>query len=72
VLSITKSKAFFSFPAEGGILAWQRKLRYKKRCDLFMYNIEELHELFGSVSYKKIEFQKIGRDFFVTIFMEFQ
>jgi 2-polyprenyl-3-methyl-5-hydroxy-6-metoxy-1,4-benzoquinol methylase len=70
VLSITRSKAFFSFPADGGILAWQRKLRYKKRCNLFMYEIEKLYKVFTGVSYKKIEFEKIARDFFVTVFME--
>ena len=31
VLSITKLKAFFSFPVDAGMLAWQRKLRYKKK-----------------------------------------
>ena len=72
VLSITKSKAFFSFPADGGILAWQRKLRYKRRCDLFMYSIEELRELFADMNYKSIESERIGRDFFITIFMESQ
>src|SRR5579863_241715 len=37
VLSLTRSKAFFSFPVEGGVLGWQRKLRYRDRCDLFLY-----------------------------------
>lgn len=70
VLSITKSKAFFSFPADGGILAWQRKLRYKRRCDLFMYSNEELRGLFANMNYKSIESEKIGRDFFISIFVE--
>src|ERR1700733_12250988 len=35
VLSLTASKAFFSFPTAGGLLAWQRQVRYRKRCDLF-------------------------------------
>ncbi len=69
VLSITKVKAFFSFPKKGGVLAWQRKLRYKKKCDLFMYSINQLYSLFGNMNYKKIEVQKIGRDFFVIISM---
>ncbi|MBU4305744.1 MAG: methyltransferase domain-containing protein [Candidatus Omnitrophica bacterium] len=70
VLSITKAKAFFSFPVEGGVLAWQRKLRYKKKCNLFMYNIEQLHELFANLNYKKLEVEKISRDLFVTVYME--
>src|SRR4029077_14902017 len=47
VLSLTTSKAFFSFPASGGLLAWQRKLRYKSRCDLFLYSEPQLRELFA-------------------------
>ena len=42
VLSLTRSKAFFSFPVAGGILGWQRQMRYKKRCDLFLYTEEQL------------------------------
>lgn len=70
VLSVTMSKAFFSFPADGGILAWQRKLRYEKRCDLFMYSAEELKKLFSDIGNMKIEIEKINRDFFVTVFLQ--
>lgn len=68
VLSITKSKAFFSFPVGEGILAWQRKLRYKKRCDLFMYKMEQLQSLFEKTNCK-FEVENISRDFFVTVYM---
>lgn len=67
VLSITKSKAFFSFPVDGGMLAWQRKLRYKKKCDLLMYNIEQLDNLFKGINFKQIAILKVSRDFFVTV-----
>jgi len=70
VSSITNSKAFFSFPVNSGFLAWQRKIRYKKKCDLFMYNIEQLHGLFRNIICRKIDFDQIYRDFFVTIFIE--
>ncbi len=70
VLSITKSKVFFSFPLDKGILAWQRKLRYKKRCDLFMYNAEQLQRLFDEMNCKRVEIEKISRDFFVTVYIE--
>ncbi|MBI4843154.1 MAG: methyltransferase domain-containing protein [Nitrospirae bacterium] len=66
VLSITGSKAFFSFPVDGGMLAWQRKLRYKKRCELYMYTRERLHALFSSAGCGSFEVEKISRDFFVT------
>jgi 2-polyprenyl-3-methyl-5-hydroxy-6-metoxy-1,4-benzoquinol methylase len=69
VLSVTKSKAFFSFPADGGILAWQRKLRYKSRCPLYMYSLPQLHQLFSSVSSDRVRVEPIARDYFVTVHM---
>ncbi len=68
VLSLTKEKAFFSFPVEGGILAWQRKQRYKKRCQLFLYNRAQLDALFSGRKCKRFEIEKISRDFFVTVY----
>jgi len=35
VLRVCRGKAFFSFPADGGPLAWQRRLRYRNRCPLY-------------------------------------
>jgi ubiquinone/menaquinone biosynthesis C-methylase UbiE len=70
VLSITKGRAFFSFPADGGILAWQRRQRYKKRCKLFLYTAEELKRIFEESGCRRFEIQKISRDFFVTAFVE--
>lgn len=69
-LSATRSKAFFSFPSEGGILAFQRKLRYQSRCDLFMYDIRQLNNLFKGQRARDVQIEKISRDFFVTVFME--
>ena len=69
VLSVTKSKAFFSFPADGGILAWQRKLRYKSRCPLYMYSLPQLHQLFSSVGSDRVRVEPIARDYFVTVHM---
>jgi 2-polyprenyl-3-methyl-5-hydroxy-6-metoxy-1,4-benzoquinol methylase len=69
VLVYTKTLAFFSFPADGGILAWQRKLRYKKRCNLYMYNIKQVENLFKGLPCKKVEIEKISRDFLVKVFM---
>jgi SAM-dependent methyltransferase len=70
VLSITKAKAFFSFPVDHGILAWQRRLRYKWKCDLFMYNREQLNELFGDMGHAEIEVEQVSRDFLVTVRIE--
>jgi len=66
-LAVTKSKAFFSFPAEGGLLAWQRKLRYRRRCDLYMYRGEQLERLFAATEPARVRIEKIERDYFVTV-----
>jgi 2-polyprenyl-3-methyl-5-hydroxy-6-metoxy-1,4-benzoquinol methylase len=70
VISITVSKAFFSFPSDSGLLAWQRKIRYKKRCDLFMYNASSLYELFSPVQCKNVLIEKISRDYFTTVIIK--
>lgn len=66
VLSLARRRAFFSFPADGGVLAWQRKLRYRSRCDLFMYTEPQLKALFSSFPGVKAAIEPIARDFFVT------
>jgi SAM-dependent methyltransferase len=67
VLSVTASRAFFSFPAEGGFLAWQRRLRYRRRCDLYLYGRPRLEELFRLAEPAAVEIERIERDFFVTV-----
>jgi 2-polyprenyl-3-methyl-5-hydroxy-6-metoxy-1,4-benzoquinol methylase len=67
VLSLTRSKAFFSFPVAGGILGWQRKMRYQKRCDLYLYTEEQLRRMFAKFSEAKATIEPISRDFFVTL-----
>lgn len=67
VLSLTRQKAFFSFPVSGGILGWQRKKRYEKRCDLFLYDKEQLAKMFAKFPGVKATIEPISRDFFVTL-----
>ncbi len=67
VLSLTRNKAFFSFPVAGGVLGWQRKLRYQKRCDLFLYTEEQLKEIFANFPEATAKIEPISRDFFVTL-----
>jgi hypothetical protein len=67
VISVTKSKAFFSFPVAGGVLGWQRKLRYQNRCDLFLYTEEQLWDLFASIPGTQAAVERVDRDFFVTL-----
>jgi 2-polyprenyl-3-methyl-5-hydroxy-6-metoxy-1,4-benzoquinol methylase len=69
-LSLTTCKAFFSFPAAEGILARQRRRRYKDKCDLYLYRREEVDRLFEGRDFGKIEIEKISRDYFVTVEMK--
>jgi 2-polyprenyl-3-methyl-5-hydroxy-6-metoxy-1,4-benzoquinol methylase len=65
-LSLAQSKAFFSFPVAGGLLAWQRKLRYRKRCELYLYSEEQIRRLFAPSKEFAITVERISRDYFVT------
>jgi len=67
VLSLTKEKAFFSFPVAGGFLGWQRALRYKKRCDLFLYSEEQLKQIFSHFPEATATIEPAARDYFVTL-----
>jgi 2-polyprenyl-3-methyl-5-hydroxy-6-metoxy-1,4-benzoquinol methylase len=67
VLSLTREKAFFSFPVAGGILGWQRAMRYKKRCDLFLYTEEQLKEIFAHFPEATATIEPASRDYFVTL-----
>lgn len=66
VMALTKTKAFFSFPAAGGILAWQRAIRYRRRCNLYMYSLGSLKNLFAGFGSFAAEIERIHRDYFVT------
>jgi 2-polyprenyl-3-methyl-5-hydroxy-6-metoxy-1,4-benzoquinol methylase len=70
VISLTKDKILFSFPKDEGILAAQRKLRYRKRCPLFLYKEKDLINLFSRFEPLDYRIEKIKRDFFVTLFIE--
>jgi 2-polyprenyl-3-methyl-5-hydroxy-6-metoxy-1,4-benzoquinol methylase len=67
VLSMTRKRAFFSFPVAGGVLGWQRQLRYKKRCDLFLYTEDQLKKIFAGFPEATAKIEPIARDFFVTL-----
>lgn len=70
VRAITKGKAFFSFPAAGGLLAWQRQLRYRSRCPLFLYTDEQLRRLFSFAGEQNVRIERAARDYFVTLFLD--
>lgn len=68
-LSITGEKAFFSFPVAEGLLAWQRKIRYRSRCDLYLYTERQVHDLFKDTEATDVSVERISRDYFVTASM---
>jgi len=66
VLAVVRRRAFLSFPKAGGPLAWQRQLRYRNRCDLFLYREAQIHALLSPTG-ASFSIESIGRDFFVTV-----
>jgi len=41
-------------------------LRYRNRCDLFLYRHEQIHSLLSRIG-AAFSIESIGRDFFVTL-----
>ena len=66
-LRLTQNKAVFSFPASGGLLAWQRKLRYKLKCPIYLYSEVQIHALFAKLGNVDYNLERISRDYFVTV-----
>lgn len=65
-VELSNVRSFFSFPLAGGILGWQRKLRYQSRCELFLYTEPQVRELFSGIPATKVDIKQIDRDLFVT------
>lgn len=66
---LTEKRAFFSFPSEGGFLAWQRKVRYKSRCDLYLYTKGHVEAIMRHTG-QRFEIDSLGRDHFVTLYAD--
>jgi cyclopropane fatty-acyl-phospholipid synthase-like methyltransferase len=66
IMELTRRKAVFSFPVAGGFLAWQRKLRYRFRCPLHLYEREQVKQLFNGMHNVDVDVVQIHRDYFVT------
>jgi ubiquinone/menaquinone biosynthesis C-methylase UbiE len=67
VMRVCRGKAFFSFPADGGPLAWQRRMRYRNRCPLYLYTEPQIRQLVSGVGARSTSVEMISRDFFVTL-----
>lgn len=65
VVSLTGAKALFSLPKKRGFLAWQRRLRYRSRCPLYMYTRDDLDRLFGAVGDFTYTVESVARDWLV-------
>lgn len=61
--------AVFSLPAREGFLAWQRRIRYRRRCPLFMYSGVDVEHLFRDVGHP-YNVERLARDWFVTVWIE--
>lgn len=67
--AITNKRAFFSFPSDEGFLAWQRKMRYKLRCDLYLYSRRHVESIMQHAG-KPFVIDDLGRDYFVTLTLD--
>ena len=66
-LEVTCRSVFFSFPADWGVLAAIRRLRYRHRTPLFLYPRSQLDALFEKVARGKYSIERLARDFFVQV-----
>jgi 2-polyprenyl-3-methyl-5-hydroxy-6-metoxy-1,4-benzoquinol methylase len=67
VVEVTRQSAFFSFPAAGGVLAAQRRWRYRNRTRLYLYQEEEIRELFAREAGIRYTLERLARDYFVRM-----
>lgn len=65
---VTK-EIYMSFPKKGGLLTWQRKMRYNMRhCPLYFYSKRSLVDILDEAGLKnRYEIRDLGRDFFVKV-----
>ena len=66
----TSKYILVSFPKSGGILAWQRKIRYNRRnCQLFYYTKESLKAVMEEASIENYEIHNNGREYFLIVYI---
>jgi SAM-dependent methyltransferase len=60
---------YMSFPKKGGLLAFQRKIRYNlRKCPLYLYSKEDLKKILEKTSLlSKSQIIDLGRDYFVKV-----
>lgn len=64
-------EVYASFPLRGGLLAFQRRLRYRlRRCPLHLYRRQEIEETLQALGLLgSSEFIPLGRDLFVRVLL---
>jgi 2-polyprenyl-3-methyl-5-hydroxy-6-metoxy-1,4-benzoquinol methylase len=67
LISYTKGRLLFSFPASEGLLATQRKFRYRNKTPLYLYSHEQLVGLFEGIAPGQTSIEKLARDYFVEV-----
>ena len=61
---------YMSFPQAGGILAWQRKIRYSiKNCPLYYYSQNDVKDLLKRAGLDNFEIKDLKRDYFVKVIL---
>jgi SAM-dependent methyltransferase len=69
IMDHTRRSAAFSLPDRTGFLAWQRRVRYRFKTPLFMYDESEVRGLFENLeSVAEIKLDHLERDYFVAAF----
>ena len=66
VFAVCNKVSIFSFPSGKGLLAWQRKMRYKSRCYLRLYYQKELEAIFEDTG-QNFVINQLGRDYLVVV-----
>ncbi len=66
-ISHSKRRSMFSFPARAGFLAWQRRMRYRRKTPLYMYAPKDLEQLLKKYPENQTKTKQIARDYFVTV-----
>ena len=60
---------YASFPRRGGLLAWQREVRYRRRrCPLYLYSESDVKSILDAAGMAgQYEMQDFGRDIYVRV-----
>ena len=65
-LDLSGQTALFSFPVRHGFLAWQRRMRYRAKTPLYMYDRAAIRDLFEVGTDFSVGVERLARDYFVT------